>query len=68
MGVMTQYGVDRIPYRLQATINKVSAGTEVRLTFTSDEGWYFGRAKMAERAYHARLAYVTAVLAFRLNH
>ena len=68
MGVMTQYGVDRLPYRLQADITQSPAGTQVGLTLTSDEGWYLTRLKMADRAYEARFAYVTAVLQTRLSN
>lgn len=67
MGVMTQYGVDRIPFSMRFEALRSGGETEVRLTFSSDEGWYLYRAKMSDRAFGARFAYVTAVLAARLG-
>jgi hypothetical protein len=68
MGVVTQYGVDRLPYRLHAEVSDTPGGTRVDLAFSSDEGRYLGnRAKVVERAYSARFNYVTAVLRSRLS-
>jgi hypothetical protein len=68
MGVLTQYGVERIPYRLHAEVSDTPGGTRVDLAFSSDEGRYLGmRAKVVERAYSERFSHVTALLRSRLS-
>jgi hypothetical protein len=68
MGVVTQYGVDRIPYRLDAVASPVPGGSEVTVTCRSDQGWYLiARSKVMDRAYRARFDYVVATLSAALN-
>lgn len=67
IGVFTRYGVDRLPYRLEAQINEAADGAQVLLSLTSDEGWYLFRGQAIERAYKARFDYVAAVLQSALS-